>query len=66
MENEHLVVFEEKWRSDEDLQRHLRSEGYKTLLLVMELATTPPEIRFDTITGSSGVETIEEARIKIP
>ena len=63
-ENEHQVVFEEKWRSDENLQRHLRSEGYHRVLLVMEMAITPPEIRFDNITESSGVEIIEEARAK--
>jgi quinol monooxygenase YgiN len=62
VDNKHLIVFEEKWRSDEDLQRHLRSEEYQKVLLVMEMAIIPPDIRFDTITGSSGVETIEEAR----
>jgi quinol monooxygenase YgiN len=60
-DNKHLVVFEEKWRSDEDLQRHLRSEYYKNVLIVMEMAIGPPEIRFDTITETSGVEIIEKA-----
>jgi len=63
-ENECLLVFEEKWRSDEDLQHHLRSEGYQRVLLVMEMALILPEIRFDTITESGGVEVIEEARTK--
>lgn len=63
-ENECLLVFEEKWRSDEDLQRHLRSEVYQRVLLVMEMALIPPEIRFDTITDSGGVEVIEGARAK--
>ena len=63
-ENENLVVFEEKWRSDGDLQRHLRSEGYQRVLLVMEMAERSPDIRFYTITHSSGVETIEKARTK--
>jgi quinol monooxygenase YgiN len=60
--NENVIVFEEKWKSDEYLQRHLRSDEYKKVLLVMEMAITPPEIRFDTITDSSGVEIIEAAR----
>ncbi len=63
-ENENLVVFEEKWRSDGDLQSHLRSECYRRVLLVMEMAERPPDIRFDTITDSSGVEIIEKARTK--
>ena len=57
-------MFEEKWRSDEDLQRHIRSECYQKVLLVMEMAVRPPEIRFDTITDTSGVEIIEKARIR--
>jgi quinol monooxygenase YgiN len=64
MGNEHLVVFEEKWRCDADLKCHLSSDDYQKVLLVMEMAITSPEIRFDTITDSGGVEIIEEARIR--
>jgi quinol monooxygenase YgiN len=63
-DNKHMVVFEEKWKSDEDLQRHLRSEYYKKVLIVMEMAIETPEIRFDTIMGTSGVEIIEKARTR--
>jgi quinol monooxygenase YgiN len=61
-ENDNVIVSEEKWRSNEDLQRHLRSESYQRVLLVMEMAATPPDVKFETITDSSGVEIIEEAR----
>lgn len=63
-ETERQIVFAQEWRSDDDLQRHLRSEEYKRVLLVMEMACMPPEVRFDTIAGTSGVETIEKARTK--
>ena len=56
------IMFEELWVNDEDVERHLRSEKYHKILLVVEMAAEPPEIRFDTITHSSGVETIEQAR----
>ena len=59
-----LIIYEEKWRNNEDMQHHLRSDDYKNVLLVMEMATIKPEIRFDTITDSSGVETIEKARTR--
>jgi len=61
-DSEYVIVLEEKWRSDEDLQRHLRSEDYRKVLLVMEMACRPPEIRFDTIKETMGVEFIEKAR----
>jgi quinol monooxygenase YgiN len=41
---------------------HLRSEKYRKILLVIEMAAEPPEIRFDTIAQTSGMETIEQAR----
>jgi len=62
MEDEREIMVEELWESDVDLQRHLRSDRYRRLLLVMEMAEAPPEIRFDTISHTSGVDTIEKAR----
>ena len=44
-----VLVLEEVWRSEEDLDLHLRSEEYRNLLLVLEMALEQPEIRFDTI-----------------
>lgn len=61
-ERENQIIFAQEWKSEENLQRHLRSEEYRKVLLVMEMALEPPEIRFDTITGSGGVEVIEGAR----
>jgi hypothetical protein len=55
-------MIEELWSSREELQRHLRSSDYKTILLVIEMAKGRPEIRFDEVSRSSGVETIVEAR----
>jgi len=62
VENELAILLEELWTSDEDMQRHLRSDKYRRILLVVEMAAESPEIRFDTIAHSSGVEIIEKAR----
>jgi len=62
VEDEDLIMIEELWMNEEDVQRHLRSDKYRKFLLVIEMAAEPPEIRFDTIARSSGVETIEKAR----
>ena len=64
VEDAHAIMLEELWTSDEDVQRHLRSEKYRKILLVVEMAAEPPEIRFDNITHSGGVEKIEQARIQ--
>jgi len=65
VEDERAIMLEGLWMSDEDVQHHLRSEKYRKILLVVEMATDPPEIRFDNITHSGGVERIEQARIQI-
>jgi len=62
VEDARAIMFEELWASDEDVQRHLRSDKYYKVLLVVEMAAEPPEIRFDTIALSMGVERIEQAR----
>jgi hypothetical protein len=50
------------WQNEGDLERHLRSERYRDVLLVMEMALRHPEVRFNTVSASTGFETIEKAR----
>ena len=62
VQEDNVLIFQEIWRSEEDLEYHLRSDAYKKVLLVLEMALKQPEIRFDTISSSTGIETIEKAR----
>jgi quinol monooxygenase YgiN len=62
LQEDNVIMFEERWRSQEDLERHLRSDEYYRVLLVMEMALEQPEIRFETISRSTGIETVEKAR----
>jgi len=59
---DNVLQFEEMWRSEEEFKHHLRSSEYHKVLLVLEMALKPPEIRFDTVSSSSGIEIIEKAR----
>ena len=62
VQEDNVLMFEEIWRTEEDLETHLRSDEYLRILLVLEMALKQPEIRFDTISSSKGIETIEKAR----
>lgn len=64
VDDEGVIMLEELWLSEKDLKLHLRSDKYHKILLVVEMAMEAPEIRFDMIAQSSGVETIEHARIQ--
>jgi len=59
---EAILTIEEAWATEADLERHLRSTDYRRLLMVMDLARVPPEVRFDTVSNSTGIETIQNAR----
>jgi len=56
-----VIMFDEVWRTQEDLDSHLRSADYRNVLLVVEMADEKPEITFNPLSDSSGVETIEKA-----
>jgi quinol monooxygenase YgiN len=62
MLEKNVLMFEQLWRSEEDLKHHLRSNEYRCVLLLMEMGLAPPEVRFNVITQTSGFETIELAR----
>ena len=61
-QEDNILLFEQLWSNEADLERHLRSDDYRQVLLVLEMAVKQPEIRFDTISSSAGIETIEKAR----
>ena len=56
------IMIEELWESDSDMLQHLKSDVYRLVLLVMEMADESPDICFDFIADSRGVEVIEHAR----
>jgi len=62
VQEDNVLMFEEMWRTEEDLAQHLRSEEYRDVLLVMEMALKHPEVSFNKVSTSTGIETVEKAR----
>jgi quinol monooxygenase YgiN len=62
VQQEHTIMLEELWTTHRELEQHLRSPGYQRVLLVVEMSKGQPEIRFNTISHTSGFEAIAEAR----
>jgi quinol monooxygenase YgiN len=65
-EGRSTLLVEEFWKTEKDLECHLRSDEYQQLLLLVEMSLEPPEIRFNVISHTTGLETIEKARNFIP
>ncbi|SPD75578.1 Antibiotic biosynthesis monooxygenase [uncultured Desulfobacterium sp.] len=61
-QDENVLLFEQLWSDEDNLEHYLQSDEYRMVLLVLEMAMEKPEIRFDTILRSTGIETIEKAR----
>lgn len=56
------VVLIETWEDQASFEEHLRSETYRLILGAIELSAYPPEIRFDTVSTTEGMELIERLR----
>ena len=56
------ITLVEEWASQEELDRHLVSDAFRTLVALIEMSARPPLIRFDTVEQSAGIEVIEKAR----
>ena len=59
---DHAVVLVERWESQAALEAHLRSEAYRRILGAIELSGGPPEVCFDYVSATEGMELIERSR----
>jgi quinol monooxygenase YgiN len=60
--SEPAVVLVERWDSQAALEAHLRSEAYRRILGAIELSGGPPEVSFDYVSSTNGMELIERSR----
>ena len=60
--SEETVLYVEQWESEEDLQRHIRSDLYRRILEAMELSCRSPEVAFHSVSATAGMELIEALR----
>ncbi len=52
------LTWAEEWETRKDLQRHIQSPGYRKILAALEMCSSQPEIRFDTVIESDGMRLI--------
>jgi quinol monooxygenase YgiN len=56
------VLYIEKWQSRAELNRHIKSSSYMSVLTAMELSATAPEISFVESLEPDGMELIKALR----
>ncbi len=63
MDNQQLLTYSEEWRTDKDLEEHIRSARYRQLLVIIDQSIAKPEICYYTVTKTKGLEKIEALRM---
>ena len=57
------IILVEEWESRENLDDRIKSDSYRVILSLMELAVEAPEIKINTISKTEGLEAIEALRL---
>lgn len=58
MEDENALLLVEEWNTRADLERHIQSKRYRTVLAVMEAAKEPPELKIHSVVSTAGMEAL--------
>lgn len=66
VDDRNVLTFSEKWDNQANLERHVRSNGFRNLLSALDLASEPPEILVHTVTETRGLEAIRALRLDQP
>jgi quinol monooxygenase YgiN len=58
VEDGNAFVLVEEWETQKDLERHIGTENQQRLLTLMDLLSEQPELRFNTVSHTAGMELI--------
>ena len=62
LEADWTVRYVEEWVSEADMRRRVRSGSFVSLLAVLESAQAPPDVQFDFVTRTRGLDYVAEVR----
>src|SRR5512141_2407929 len=59
VEDRNAFVLVEEWATQKDLERHISQNSQRRLLALMDLLSEQPELRFNTVSHTAGMDLIE-------
>jgi len=59
VEDRNTFVLVEEWKTQKDLESHIRTDNQRRLLALMDLLNEEPELRFNTVSHTAGMDLIE-------
>ena len=57
-----VVHYVEEWVTEDQMRQRVRSERFVSLLAVLESAAEAPQVQFDFVTTTRGLDYVAEAR----
>ncbi|MHB8882808.1 MAG: putative quinol monooxygenase [Thermodesulfovibrionales bacterium] len=60
VEDRNTFILVEEWKTQKDLESHIRTDNQRRLLALMDLMSEQPELRFNTVSQTAGMELIED------
>jgi len=57
-----IIVWVEEWKTQHDLERHLRSRQYKKVLAAFDMSSSQPVMQFNTVVETKGMQLIADAK----
>jgi quinol monooxygenase YgiN len=62
VEDENAFTLVEEWDTQEEMDNHMKSDMFGALLGTKNLLSEPPEIKFEVVSYTAGIEVVEKAR----
>lgn len=59
VEDRNTLVLLEEWETQKDLENHIHTENHRRLLTLMDFLSEQPELRFNTVSHTAGMDLIE-------
>ncbi len=60
--SDEAILYMEQWDSESGFERHVRSELYRRILAAVEFSRKTPEIEFNYVSTTRGIDLIEALR----
>ena len=60
VEDKNTFILVEEWKTQNDLERHIRTDSQRRILALMDLLSEQPELQFNTVSQTAGMELIED------
>ena len=65
VEDRNTFVLIEEWKTQKDLEGHIRTDNQRRLLALVDLLSEQPELRFNTVSHTAGMELMQDVLQRI-